>query len=129
MKESTENWLKIADKDFRIAEICLKSNEPFGVIFHLHACIEKILKAVYEETNGNPPKIHGLKRLAINCCNLELEDKMKSLLDLLDKAYIDSRYPESVEEFEAKYNIESCKNIIIEVRSKVKWLKSLLTNN
>lgn len=112
MKKVTENWLKIAAKELRIAEASLKVGESIGVVFHLHAAIEKTLKAIYEETKGNPPKIHMLKRLAIDSCGIKLQKDHSDLLELLDKAFIDSRYPDSIEQFETDYNINSCKELI-----------------
>ena len=128
MKESTENWLKIAAKDLKIAEASLDANEPIGVIFHLHASVEKTLKAIYEEEKGDPPHIHRLKKLAIDCCDIKLKEREKELLGILDTAFINSRYPKSIEMFEAEYNINSCKNLIEETKGLIKWLKSLLNN-
>lgn len=126
MKESTKNWLKIADKDLRMAELVFEGNEPLGTIYHLHACIEKLLKGICEENKGIPPKIHSLKRLAIDSCGIKLEKQKQIMFDLLDQAFIDSRYPKDVEEFESEYNIETCKDLIKEVKETCKWLKSLL---
>ena len=128
MKEATENWLKIAAKDLKIAEVLLEAKEPIGVIFHLHAAVEKTLKAIYDETKGNPPRIHRLKKLAIDCCGIKLKEIEKDLLDTLDNAFLDSRYPKSIELFEAEYNISSCKDLIKEAKELIKWLKSLLNN-
>ena len=102
MKEGTNNWLKLSLKELRLAEAALNIDEPIGVIQHLHASVEKSLKAIYEQTNGNPPKTHNLKILALQSCGLTLEEKKEKLLDVLDKAFIDSRYPTSVELFETK---------------------------
>ena len=129
MKDSTKNWFLLSDKELKLADFSLKANEPIGVIYHLHACIEKLLKGIYEESNGNPPKIHSLKKLAIDCCEISLQDKEQELLNLLDKAFIDSRYPEDIASFEKKYNLETCKELIEEVKEAAKWLKSLLKNN
>ena len=49
MKDSTKNWLTIADKELKLAEFSLKANEPIGIIYHLHAAIEKLLKGIYED--------------------------------------------------------------------------------
>ena len=129
MKEATQNWLILADKELKLAELSLNGNEPLGVIYHLHASIEKLLKGIYEETQGNPPKIHSLKKLAMNCCGISLQQKELKLLDVLDKAFIDSKYPEDVVSFESKYNISSCKELIKETKDTVKCLKFLLTKN
>ena len=129
MKRATENWLKIAAKDLKIAEASLEATESLGVVFHLHAAIEKTLKAIYEERKGNPPKIHMLKRLAIDSCGIKLKDDQAELLELLDKAFIDSRYPDSIEQFETDYNISSCKGLIENTEKVIQWLKSLMKEN
>ena len=129
MKEATKNWLKIAVKDLKLAEASLTIEEPLGVIFHLHAAVEKTLKAIYEENNGNPPYIHDLKKLAVETVQDKLKEKDFKLLNLIDKAFIDSRYPKNIEEFEYEYNIKSCNELIIEVKELIKWLRSLLEKN
>ena len=129
MKLETENWFRVADKELKLAELALNGNEPIGVIQHLHAAIEKILKGIYEETKGNPPKTHGLKMLAIESCGINLQEKERKLFDILDKAFISSRYPIDIDEFEKAYNIDSCKTMLKEVKITIKWLKSLLMNN
>ena len=129
MKEGTNNWLILADKELKLAELSFNGNEPLGVVYHLHASVEKLLKGIYEETKGNPPKIHSLKKLAIDCCCITLQQKELKLLDLLDKAFIDSRYPDDVISFENKYNINNCKELIKETKDMIKCLKSLLKKN
>ena len=129
MKEGTKNWLKLSLKELRLADAALNVDEPIGIIYHLHASVEKLLKAICEEKKGNPPRIHNLKRLALDTCNLILEEKYEKLLILLDKAFIDSRYPTSVELFEEKHNIKSCITLIHETKEVIKWLQSLLKKN
>ena len=129
MKPQTENWFRVASKELRLAELALNGNEPLGVIQHLHAAIEKTLKGIYEETKGNPPKIRGLKMLALDSCGISLQEKERKLFDILDKAFISSRYPIDLDEFEKAYNIDSCERMLKEVKDTIKWLKSLLTNN
>ena len=129
MKDATNNWLAIAQKDLKIAEASLQANEPLGVVFHLHAAVEKTLKAIYEETKGNPPKIHSLKKLAIDCCSIDLQQKELKFLDILDKAFIDSRYPDDINSFESRYNISNCIDLIKETKDTVKCLNSLLKKN
>lgn len=129
MKSATQNWLTLVEKEIKIAESCLTINEPLGVIFHLHAAAEKTLKAVYEETRGTPPKIHNLMKLALECCGTTLEQKDHRLLDILDKAFIDSRYPKDLKQFESEYNINSCKELIEETKGIIKCLKNLLKKN
>ena len=70
-----------------------------------------------------------LKRLAIDSCGIKLKDDQAELLELLDKAFIDSRYPDSIEQFEVDYNISSCKGLIENTKKVIKWLKSLMKEN
>ena len=129
MQEATQNWFVITDKELKLAELALQADEPIGVIYHLHAAVEKTLKGIHEETIGNPPKIHALKKLAIECCSLPIQEKELELLDLLDKAFIDSRYPKNVHEFENEYNINSCIELVKQTRGMIKCLKDLMNRN
>jgi HEPN domain-containing protein len=129
LKASTLNWLKIAAKDLRLAKAAIDIDEPLGVISHMHDCIEKSLKGLAEELGIEPPRIHSLKKLAVETCKLSLESVENELLILLDRAYIDSRYPEEVERFEEEYDIENCQKIFIKVEATFKWLKSLIEKN
>lgn len=129
MKKTTENWLKIAEKDLKFANLCLGESEPLGVITHLHASMEKVLKAICEETIGLPPKTHSLKKLALDICKLNLEKKQIQLMSLLDEAFMDSRYPEDITLFEEEFNIKVCKEIFTETKETIKCLKNLLPKN
>lgn len=126
MKPGTDNWLKIAAKDLKMAKVSLRENEPLSVIYHLHASIEKILKGIAEEKGISPPKIHSLKKLAVDTCELQLEKYQTDLINTLDKAFIDSRYPEDLTEFEEEYNLINCEDLVSRVEVTFKWLKSLV---
>ena len=67
--------------------------------------------------------------LAIDSCGISLQEKERKLFYILDKAFISSRYPIDLDEFEKAYNIDSCKKMLKGVKDTIKWLKSLLTNN
>lgn len=96
MKESTANWLKIAKKDLKVAKLLVSEGEPMAFIFHLHAALEKILKAIYCEESGEPPRTHKLRSLAIDACKLNLEKHQLKLITQIDEFFMDSRYPEDV---------------------------------
>ena len=129
VKKSSENWLKIAEADLRMAKVLLKAYEALGLIFHLHAAVEKILKGIATEKGIVPPKIHNLKKLAINTCEIKLENYRDQLLYSLDQAFIDTRYPDDIDEIERKYPIEYCEKLYKEVEVTFKWLKNLLLEN
>ncbi|NQY80715.1 MAG: HEPN domain-containing protein [Candidatus Caenarcaniphilales bacterium] len=129
MDKATENWLKIAEKDLKAAKVLLKAEENMSVIFHLHAALEKILKAIVTSLGAEPPKIHNLKRLAVDCCKIKLEKHREEIFVKLDKSFIDTRYPEDIDECEEKYNLNYCKGILKDVEVTFKWLKDLLMKN
>ena len=129
MKEATQNWITLSEKEFKLAELSLKGDEPIGIIYHLHAAVEKVLKAIYEETKGTPPKIHNLRKLAIECYGSQIKSQEEKLFNMLDKAFIDSRYPKSIKQFENDYNISSCKELIKETKELIKCLKNIPTKN
>jgi HEPN domain-containing protein len=126
MKESTGNWLKIAEKDLKVAKLLVRENEPMAFIFHLHAALEKILKAICCEESGEPPRIHKLRSLAIDVCKLSLEKHQLKLITQIDESFMDSRYPEDITEFENTYPREVCEKLLEEVEGTFKWLQSLL---
>ncbi len=129
MKKTSNNWLLIAERDFKQAKLCLDGEQPLGVIYHLHAAVEKLLKAICTETTGNPPRIHSLKRLAVDVCKITLEKQDSDLIILLDDAYNDSRYPDDVVEFEERYDIERCQELYKNTRETFLCLRNLLTKN
>lgn len=129
MDKATLNWLKIAEKDLKAAKILLKEGEHFSVIFHLHACLEKILKGIVISLGSEPPKIHNLKRLAVDCCKIKLDKHREEVLAKLDKYFIDSRYPEDFDEIENTYDFEYTQELVKEVETTFLWLKNLLTKN
>ena len=63
MKKETENWLKIARHDLKIAEVLFKDGLYLGVIEHSHAALEKLIKGIIAEQDKNPSRIHSLLKL------------------------------------------------------------------
>lgn len=94
MKKITEEWLKAAGDDLKVIEkIASDEHLTHMVAFHSQQCIEKSLKAVCEEFEIGAGKIHNLERLlAVVHDHLEIEPD-PVLIPMLDKLYIDSRYP------------------------------------
>jgi HEPN domain-containing protein len=94
MKKISEEWLKAAIDDLAVIEKIISDEHlTHMVAFHSQQAIEKSLKAVMEEYELGPARIHNLERL------LELvKDRIELDVDIvtiekLDKLYIDARYP------------------------------------
>ena len=77
MKKETENWLKIARHDLKIAEALFKEGLYLGVIEHGHAALEKLIKGIIvNRSNKIVPKILGKKYSEV-----ELKDKLSNFVD------------------------------------------------
>ena len=94
MKKISEEWLKAAKDDLRVADkIIADETLTHMVAFHSQQCIEKSLKAVMEEYGIDLVKIHNLERLLAIVKNHVEIDVDIVLIEKMDKLYIDSRYP------------------------------------
>ena len=115
MKRITKEWLNAARDDLRVADKII-SDETLThmVAFHSQQCIEKALKAVMEECDMELVRIHNLQRLLELVKNHVTIDVDIVLIEMMDKLYIDSRYPADfgllpdgkpdIEDAEAFYN-------------------------
>ncbi|NUN22756.1 MAG: HEPN domain-containing protein [Candidatus Jettenia caeni] len=94
MKFLTGEWLISAESDTEtIDEIIDNPHLTHVVAFHSHQCIEKCLKAVFEEYEIEINKVHNLLKLykdVSQVLNIELD---QDKLELLTKLYIEARYP------------------------------------
>ena len=95
MKESTLNWLKFAQSDLEtIKEIIHNEDLTHVTAFHSQQCIEKSFKAIIEEYQlSEHIRTHNLLtlyKLTSQVVNFKVNE---DLLELVNKLYIDSRYP------------------------------------
>lgn len=94
MKRVTEEWLKAAADDLLVIEkIASDEHLTHMVAFHSQQCIEKSLKAVIEEYEIGSVRIHNLERLfeiVRDCIQIDVDH---TLIEMLDKLYVDARYP------------------------------------
>jgi len=94
MKPITADWLRSAKSDLETIDAIIDNPDLTAVIaFHAQQCVEKCLKALLEEFEIETVKTHNLLTL-----KAAVERKHPIVLDedslsLLNKLYIDSRYP------------------------------------
>jgi HEPN domain-containing protein len=94
MKQITEQWLRAAEDDLRVAaRIAPDEYLTHMVAFHSQQCIEKSLKALIEEYALGHIRIHNLGRLVEIVRPKAALDAEVVLIEKLDKLYIDARYP------------------------------------
>ena len=93
MKQTTKDWLIIAEEDLLAAKTLAHEERLTNLVsFHCQQCIEKCFKAIIEEQDKPFIKSHDLKRLQL-IANIQLSDSEAILLGLINEVYIDARYP------------------------------------
>ena len=96
MQKSTQNWIALAEDDYKTAEALLKSRRYLHVLFFCQQGIEKMIKAlIAEKTAGHLPRIHNLINLA-KTAELIMDEEQTNLCRDLSNYYIQSRYPEEI---------------------------------
>lgn len=94
MKHITTEWLKSAKNDLDTINEILDNDQLTQIVaFHSQQCIEKTFKAVIEDFELPSIKTHDLITLKNTISSVYNESFDDDLLSLLNKLYIDSRYP------------------------------------
>lgn len=64
MREAAKNWVEFAERDFEAAKSLVKDEYLANIcLFHCQQTLEKLFKAVLEETKTRIPRIHSLTTL------------------------------------------------------------------
>jgi HEPN domain-containing protein len=96
MKRATREWVRKAEKDYRLAKKLARGSEPFHdqLCFHCQQSAEKYLKALLEERGIAVAKTHDLKKLftTLQPHYPELRSVKRGLAFLTQFA-VDTRYP------------------------------------
>jgi len=95
MKKQVEDWVLLADRDLRAAEIILKDEYALTniVAFHCQQAIEKYLKALLLEKGVSIVKTHDLIKLNGMVNEIKHIGIDEAKLIVLNEVYIESRYP------------------------------------
>ncbi len=127
MKEITKQWLEFVDNDLNLVkEIVDNPEHREAIVFHLQQALEKVIKAYIQEIkNIEPPKIHNLV-LLINISSLELNNDDLVLLQDLNRLYIDSRYPDSIEELKDYLTREKISELYNCTERLILWIRNKL---
>jgi len=124
--KSSQEWSRQAEYDMETAIAMLDSGRYIYCVFMCHLSIEKSLKALYAKKLGkNPSKTHSLVYLA-QSLHLDLPEKIKEFLEILDSVSVPARYPEELEKLIKEYTENKTKNILDESREASRWLKQKL---
>jgi len=94
MKFITSEWLKSADDDINTIKAIIDDESLTHIVaFHSQQCIEKSFKAMVDEFELASQKIHNLITLNETISSIYQFDFDEDKLGLLNKLYLDSRYP------------------------------------
>jgi HEPN domain-containing protein len=94
MKFITGEWLKSADDDLNTIKAIIDDESLTHIVaFHSQQCIEKSFKAMVDEFELASQKIHNLITLNETISSIYQFDFDEDKLGLLNKLYLDSRYP------------------------------------
>ena len=121
-------WVKSSDEDFVTMEILYKNSQNTWCLYIGQLVIEKLLKALYAKKNKNAPyapKSHDLLYLAEKI-EIELNDRQKTLLDIITRFNIEARYDDYKESFRRNCTQEYTKEQIKNIKEVREWLKNLL---
>lgn len=93
MSNMTKEWLAAAYDDILTIEEIKDNNHLTHIVaFHAQQSVEKSFKAILENKEIEFPNIHKLLRL-YKLIPIPVTISNFNLLTILDKLYIDSRYP------------------------------------
>ncbi len=94
MKFITSEWLKSVDDDINTIKAIIDDESLTHIVaFHSQQCIEKSFKAMVDEFELASQKIHNLITLNETISSVYQFDFDEDKLGLLNKLYLDSRYP------------------------------------
>ena len=124
MKKETENWLKIARYELKVAESLLKDGLFLKVIEHSHAALEKLLKGIIvEQKDIQPPKIHDLLKLTTLALIENLQDDTKNTLDELNDLYLSTRYSGDFDKLVSVLHKEKVEELFKRSKEVFKWIQ------
>ena len=95
MSDTVNKWKERSQYDLETAKVMLEGGRFLYVLFCCQQSIEKAL--IIQQTGSLAPRIHNLLQLA-ELAGLEMPLERKRILGELTAYYIQSRYPEEIQE-------------------------------
>ena len=128
MNSKSEYWFELCEDDILTAKALLDSKRLLHMGFFCHMAAEKALKAVIsEKTNGIPPKIHDLQKLAVQGSIYdEFSNEQLLFIDKLTPLQIEARYPEYKSKIAGTLTSYYCQELLTETEAFVCWIKQQL---
>lgn len=129
MKEKTRTWFELAKNDLEFAASILQNkNRPYYAVHYCHQAIEKILKALVQETTGEDPKrTHSFKVLCMQA-KATIPASVEQFLAELSPHYLASRYPEDMRRLYAQYSQHYVLDLLRRTEEVFLWFKERITS-
>ncbi len=122
-----KQWLAIAQRHIKTAEILINADLLDEAAFHSHQAAEMALKAmIVLRTQKLPPRIHEIEVLGIAA---GVRPALLTHAEDLDDAYLGSRYPPEDFQDNKNYNTEEVSSMIHAARNILRWVETQLSGN
>jgi len=127
MDRRSREWLKQADYDIDTAEYMFAGGKFFYAVFMCHLSLEKAIKGLYQQRlKETPPKTHNLVYL-LKKIDIRPAETLGKFIVKLNEASVATRYPEDIDKLQGQYTKDVVKNILIESREVLEWIKGEFT--
>lgn len=128
-KETIKYWVSLADYDMETAKAMFETRRFLYVGFMCHQVVEKLLKAMFVQTNEDgPPRTHNLTKLAQKASVYDkFTDEQKDFLDYLEPLNIEARYPSYKDKLMKTLNKDRCESILLKTKELSEWIKNKLS--
>jgi HEPN domain-containing protein len=121
-----EYWLEESREALTVAGHLFEKGDYSYALFFGHLAVEKILKALYvSKTQGHPPYIHNLLRLAEQT-EIPLSNLHRDQLIRITAYNLESRYPDERRSFRRKCDQDFTRKEMDTIKGVFEWLKSML---
>lgn len=129
MKKASENWLKIALYDLKVAEDNYKLENFITVAEKCHCALEKLLKGIITENDQEPRKIHDLLRLVSEALITDTQEDTLKIMQELNQVFMSTRYPDEYEHLYKDLDQEKTRKILDKTKGVFTWLEKKLKKN
>ena len=127
MDKRSHEWLKQADYDIDTAEYMFAGGKFFYAVFMSHLSVEKAIKGLYQKIlKETPPKTHNLVYL-LKKIDIRPVETVGKFIVKLNEASVATRYPEDIDRLQGQYTKDVVKNILVESREVLEWIKGEFT--
>jgi len=128
MDRAVAYWVQLAEEDFALARDAHRTGHYLGVAFHCQQALEKMLKALVQQRQDDPPpRRHDLEELAklVSAWGAMSRTQRDNLLHV-DQYGIEGRYPTSEEAPLAAVDEAVSQQVLAETEELMAWLRGEL---